>query len=76
MQLVKRLVSDWVSQSVSVPLRFSLCEPLLFEAGSSGTGIVREPRVNGTPAIGGRYQATTNQDTADCECCCSELYSV
>jgi hypothetical protein len=36
---------------------FSLCERLLLEAGSCGTGTVREPRGRGTSAVGSRYQA-------------------
>jgi hypothetical protein len=48
-------------------LGFSLCEPLLFEAGSSGTGVVWEPRVRRTSTFGSRYQATTGEDTADWE---------
>jgi hypothetical protein len=34
-------------------------------AGSWGTGIVWEPRVSGTSAVGVRYQATTGEETAD-----------
>jgi hypothetical protein len=39
-------------------LGFSYCEPLLLEAGSCGTGMVREPKGRGTSAVGKRYQAT------------------
>jgi hypothetical protein len=51
---------------------------LLLEAGSWGTGIVREPRERGTFAVGNRYQTTTGEETG-CEglsACCSELRSV
>jgi hypothetical protein len=54
-------------QSVRGLLQDSRCEPLLSEAGTWGTGIVREPRVRGTSAVGSRYQATTCEDTADWE---------
>jgi hypothetical protein len=40
---------------------------LLLEAGSWGTGTVREPSSRGTSAVGSRYQATTGEDTADWE---------
>jgi hypothetical protein len=55
------LVSEWIRGL----LRSSPCEPLLLEAGSWGTGIVREPRVRGTSAVECRYQITTGEDTAD-----------
>jgi hypothetical protein len=55
------LVSEWVRG----PLQFSPCEPLLLEAGSWGTGIIRESRVSGTSAVGSRYQTTTGEKTAD-----------
>jgi hypothetical protein len=45
-------------------LRFSPCEPVLLEAGSCGTRIVREPRLRGTSAIESRYQATAGENTA------------
>jgi hypothetical protein len=48
--------------SLSRELQFSRCELLLLEAGSWGTGIVREPKVRGTAAAGSRYQATDNRD--------------
>jgi hypothetical protein len=48
-------------------LQFSQCELLLFEAGSWGMGIVLEPRVRGTSAVGSHYRATTGEDTADWE---------
>jgi hypothetical protein len=54
------LVSDLVRE-----LQFSRCELLLLEAGSSGTGTVREPRVWRNFAVGRRYQATTGEDTTD-----------
>jgi hypothetical protein len=37
----------------------------LLEALSGGMGIVREPRVRGTSAVGSRYWTTTGEDTAD-----------
>jgi hypothetical protein len=46
-------------------LQFGRCELLLWEAGSWGTEIAREPRVRGTSAVGSRYQITTGEDTAD-----------
>jgi hypothetical protein len=55
------------SQLVRGLLQFGRCELLLLEDGSWGTGIVREPRVRGTSAVGSRYQATTGEDTADWE---------
>jgi hypothetical protein len=44
-------------------LRCSRYEPLLLEAGSCGTRIVREPRVRRTSAVGSRYRATTGEDS-------------
>jgi hypothetical protein len=41
-------------------LQFSPCELLLLETGSWGTGMIREPRVKQTSAVGRRYQATTS----------------
>jgi hypothetical protein len=46
-------------------LQLSLCELLLLEAVSRGTGIVREPRERGTSAVGSLYQATTGEDTEE-----------
>jgi hypothetical protein len=46
-------------------LQFSPCQLLLLEAGSWGTGIVREPRVRGTSSLGSRYQTTTGEGAAD-----------
>jgi hypothetical protein len=54
-----------VSELIRELLRFSPCELLLLEAGSSGTGTVREPRVRGRSAVRSRYQSTTDEDTAD-----------
>jgi hypothetical protein len=51
---------QWVELS-----QFGPCEPLLLEAGSWGTGRIREPRVRRTSAAGSRYQTTTGEDTAD-----------
>jgi hypothetical protein len=39
---------------------FSPCVPLLLEADSQGTGIVREPRIRGISAVESRYQATVS----------------
>jgi hypothetical protein len=50
-----------VSLGLVRELQFSRCEPLLLEAGSCVTGIVREPRVRRTSALGNRYQATTSE---------------
>jgi hypothetical protein len=67
------LVSEWVRGR----LRFSPYEPLLWEAGSWGTGIVRLPRVRGTSSVESHYQAPAAEDTADgidfVSACCSEL---
>jgi hypothetical protein len=46
-------------------LQFSPCELLLLEAGSLGTGIVREPRVTGTSVVGSRHQATASEDVIE-----------
>jgi hypothetical protein len=51
-------------QSVRGLLQFSPYELLLLEAGSLDTGIVREPRVRGTSAVGSRYRTTTGEETA------------
>jgi hypothetical protein len=48
-------------------LRFGLWELLLLEAGSWGTGNVRELRVREISAVESRYQATTCEDTAEWE---------
>jgi hypothetical protein len=50
--LVERseLIGEWLSEFEDC-CGFSPCEPLLLEAGSWGTGIVREPRVRGTSAV-------------------------
>jgi hypothetical protein len=59
---------------------FSRCELLLSEAGSCGTGIVREPKVRETSVIGSRYQAKNGEDSRlrrlIVSMCCSELRSV
>jgi hypothetical protein len=48
-------------------LQFRPSELLLLEAGSRGTGIVREPSVRGTSAVESRYQAlTSGEDTSVC----------
>jgi hypothetical protein len=47
---------ELLEQSVRGLLQLSHCELLLLEAGSWGTGTVREPRVRGTSAVGSRYQ--------------------
>jgi hypothetical protein len=57
------LVDEWVRGL----LRYSPCELLLLESGTWGTGIIREPRVRRTSAVGCRYQATIGEDTADWE---------
>jgi hypothetical protein len=54
-------VREWVRGL----LRFSPCELLLLEAGSWGTGIVREPRGRGTSAVGSRYRASAKEDWED-----------
>jgi hypothetical protein len=41
---------------------FSPCESLLLEAGSWGTGIVRESRLRRTFTVRSRYQATSSGD--------------
>jgi hypothetical protein len=46
-------------------LQLRRCEMLLLEAGSSGTGIFREPRIRGTSAVECRYLAKTGDDAAD-----------
>jgi hypothetical protein len=70
-------VGWWVSEVVRGLLWFSPCELLLLEAGSWGTGIVWEPGVRGTSAVGDRDQAMTHEDTADwLSRCCSELLNV
>jgi hypothetical protein len=48
-------------------MQFNRYELLLLEGGSWGTGIVPEPIVKGTSAIGSRYQATTGKNTAHWE---------
>jgi hypothetical protein len=55
----------FVDQSVRGLLQFSRCELLLLEAGSCGTGIVREPRVREPSNFGSPYQTTIGEDTAD-----------
>jgi hypothetical protein len=65
-----KLVGEWVSELVWGLLGFSLCKLLLLEAGSWGTGTVRESSARGTSAVRCRHQATTDEDTEDC---CSEL---
>jgi hypothetical protein len=57
--------SEFVERSVKGMVQFSHCELLPLEAGSWGTGIVWEPRVRETSAIGSRYQKTYGEDTAD-----------
>jgi hypothetical protein len=52
-------------QSVRGLLQFSPCQLLLLEAGSWGTGIVREPRVRATSAFENRYETSTVEGTAD-----------
>jgi hypothetical protein len=46
-------------------LQFSRCELFLLEAGRRSTGIIREPRVRGTSAVGSRYQVTIGEERAD-----------
>jgi hypothetical protein len=48
-------------------MQFTPCESLLLEAGSWGTGIVRELRLRGTTTVESRYQETIGEDTADWE---------
>jgi hypothetical protein len=67
---MQRKVGEWVRK-----LRFNPCEPLFVEAGSWGTGIVRESRGRGTPFVGSRYHAT-NGEHSRFSACCSELQSV
>jgi hypothetical protein len=43
-------------------LQFNRFEPLLLEAGSRGTGIIRKPRVRGTSNFESRHQATASGD--------------
>jgi hypothetical protein len=63
---VEYSAASWlVSDLVRGLLQSSPCAPLLLEAGSWGTEIVRESRVRGTSAVESRYQATTGKDTAD-----------
>jgi hypothetical protein len=58
---VSWLVSEWVRRLLlSTP-----SERLLLEDGSRGTGIVWEPRIRGTSAVGSSYQTTIGEDTAD-----------
>jgi hypothetical protein len=57
----------WVNELVRGLLWFSPCELLLLEAGSWGSGIVREPTVPGTSAVGNRYRTTTDENTAEWE---------
>jgi hypothetical protein len=59
-------------------LQFGRCELLLLEAGSWGTGIILEPRVNRTSAVGSRYQATTGEESGlrRLSACCIELHSM
>jgi hypothetical protein len=52
-------------QSVRGLLQFGRCELLLIDAGNSGTGIFREPRVRGRSAVGSCYQTKTSEHTAD-----------
>jgi hypothetical protein len=59
--------SWWVSEWVTGLLRLSSCDPLLWAAGSWGTGIVREPRGRGTSAVGSRHAAATGEDTTNWE---------
>jgi hypothetical protein len=59
--------SEVVGELVIELLRFSPYEPLLLEAGSWGTGIVREHRVRGMSVVGIGYYATTSEDAADWE---------
>jgi hypothetical protein len=64
-KLVQWSGARWLmSEFVKGLLRFSPCEPLLLEAGSSRSGIIREPRVSGTSAVESRYQSTTGKDTS------------
>jgi hypothetical protein len=56
---VKRwLVSSWTARE----LQINYCE--LLEAGSWGTGIIREPRVRVMQAVENHYQATASEETA------------
>jgi hypothetical protein len=73
-----REVKSWLVSELVRELQFSRCEMLLVETGSGVTGIVREPRVRGTSAVGSRYRTTTGEDTTNrrLRACCSELLSV
>jgi hypothetical protein len=51
-EMVGELVKD---------LQFSICELLLLEVGSRGTGIFREPRVSGKSTVESRYQARISE---------------
>jgi hypothetical protein len=53
---------QWEKKLVRGLLQFNCCELLLWEAGSWGTGTVREPRGRGTSAVESRYQATSGED--------------
>jgi hypothetical protein len=58
-------------------LQFGRCELLLLEAGSWGTGIVREPTVRGASAVGSRYGAMATEDVAvDTSLCMIVIYKV
>jgi hypothetical protein len=59
--------SELVSELSTGLLRCNPCVPLLLGASSWGTGIVREPGVRGTSAVGSRYKTTTGEDIADWE---------
>jgi hypothetical protein len=52
----------------------SRCELLLLEAGSYGTGKVREPRGRGMSAVENRYQATAKEDMTVDTCVCVTVY--
>jgi hypothetical protein len=56
----------WVNESVKELLQFSFYELLLWEAGSCGTGTVREPRRRWASDVRSRYQKT-DKDTAGWE---------
>jgi hypothetical protein len=60
-------VDCWVSEWVRGQPRSNSCELLLFESDSWRTGIVPEPRVRVTSAVGSRYKTTTGEDAADWE---------
>jgi hypothetical protein len=55
-------VGWWVSGWVRGLLQFSSCEPLLLEAGSWGTQVVRKPRLTGTSAIESSYRITAREE--------------